>query len=97
MDVHPPSPRGGKDDLRSALELHYPHILEGLLKAWPSKEDTDGFLNHVLVDDRYNRSGLPEEVFAELMFLSDLNWKRMHFNQDGVQVSPDGFSFGKPF
>lgn len=84
-------------DLRSALELHYPHIINGLLKAWPNIESADRYLNSVLVDDRDSRAGLPEEAFAELMFLSDLNWKRSHFNQDGVQVSADSFSFGGPF
>lgn len=97
MDARNTSTEGRVPDLRSSLERHYPHIVAGLLKAWPDKAETDHFLNGVLVDDRYSRSGLPEEVFTELMFLSDLNWRRMHFDEEGVQVSPDGFSFGRPF
>jgi len=35
-----------------------------------------------------------QEAFDELMFLSDLNWKRTHFNADGVQITAEDFSFG---
>ncbi len=83
----------GKDSL-GVLESRYSHIEEGLLRVWQDPEATDLYLNSVLVDDRDNRKGLPAEAFEELMFLSDLNWKRTHFNADGVQVSPDNFSFG---
>lgn len=79
--------------LCSVLESRYPHIMEGVLKAWNDPDATNIFLNSILVDDRDSRKGLPEEVFAELIFLSDLNWKRTHFNADGVQTSPDSFSF----
>ncbi len=82
------------DDSHSMLELRYPHIVEGLLKVWNSPEATEHYLNSVLVDDRDDRKGLPEEVFTELMYLSDLNWKRTHFNADGVQITATGFSFG---
>lgn len=81
------------NDLLSVLEVRYPHIMDGVLKTWNDPDATNVFLNSILVDDRDSRKGLPEEVFAELMFLSDLNWKRTHFNAEGVQVSPDGFSF----
>ena len=93
MDAHIAFNGSTENSQCSVLESHYPHILEGVLKAWNDPDATNVFLNSILVDDRDNRKGLPEEVFAELMFLSDLNWKRTHFNADGVQVSPDGFSF----
>lgn len=80
----------------SLLEQRYPHIVQGLVANWYDPDLTDHFLNSVLVDERIGRQGLPEEVFAELMFLSDLNWKRRHFNQDGVTIAPDNFSFGGP-
>ncbi|MFA5081457.1 MAG: hypothetical protein WC474_02785 [Hydrogenophilaceae bacterium] len=78
----------------SMLEQHYPHILQGLLVSWIDPVATDRFLQSILVDDRDGRTGLPEEVFEELMFISDLNWKRRHFNDQGVEIAPDNFSFG---
>ena len=93
MDTHIALNGSAENGLDSVLESRYPHIMEGVLKTWNDPDATNIFLNSILVDDRDNRKGLPEEVFAELMFLSDLNWKRTHFNAEGVQVSPDGFSF----
>ena len=93
MDTHIALDGTVENDRRTLLESRFPHIMEGVLKAWNDPETTNVFLNSILVDDRDNRKGLPEDVFAELMFLSDLNWKRTHFNSEGVQVSPDSFSF----
>lgn len=81
-------------ETESMLERRYPHIVQGLVRSWHDPEAADRFLNTILVDERDGRQGLPEEAFAELMFISDLNWKRRHFNQDGVEFSPDDFSFG---
>jgi hypothetical protein len=81
-------------DPKSMLETSYPHIVDGLLKVWNSPEATKHYLNSVLVDDRDDRKGLPEHVFEELMYLADLNWKRTHFNADGVQITAGEFSFG---
>jgi hypothetical protein len=80
----------------SLLEARFPHIVQGLLESWFDPEVADHFLKRVLVDDRGDRHGLPPEAFEELMFLSELNWKRRHFNDNGVQVSPDVFRFGPP-
>lgn len=93
MDARTALDSSVESDLRSMLEVRFPHIMDGVLKAWNDPDATNDFLNSILVDDRDSRKGLPEEAFAELMFLSDLNWKRTHFNDDGVQVSPDSFSF----
>ncbi|MDR3395834.1 MAG: hypothetical protein P4L70_12585 [Parasulfuritortus sp.] len=93
MDVRLPTNTMTAGDARSLLELHYPHIVEGLLKVWNNPEATEHYLNSILVDDRDDRQGLPVEVFADLMYLSDLNWKRTHFNTDGVQTTATGFSF----
>jgi len=79
---------------RSVLESRYAHIVDGLLRVWDNPEATELYLNSVLVDDRDDRKGLPAEAFDELMFLSDLNWKRTHFNADGVQITAEDFSFG---
>jgi len=86
--------RSASYDGRSHLEASFPRIVEGLLKVWNSAEATEHFLDGLLVDDRDDRQGLPESVFGELMFLSDLNWKRTHFNDEGVQITADNFSFG---
>lgn len=81
-------------DSASPLESHFPHILERLRAAWHSTEETERFLNEILLDTRDGRQGLPEEVFSELMFLAELNWTRRHFNAEGVEFVPDDFSFG---
>lgn len=93
MDTHATLSNSETNGPSSMLEARFPHIMDGVLKAWKDPDETNAYLNSILVDDRDNRKGLPEEAFAELMFLSDLNWKRTHFNDEGVQVSPDGFSF----
>lgn len=79
---------------QSLLEAHFPHIVQGLVTAWCDPKATEHFLESVTLDERYTRQGLPEEVFNDLMFLSDLNWKRLHFNDQGVEYLPDNFHFG---
>lgn len=79
-----------------ALERCYPHIVQGLVTNWRDPDTADRYLNTVLVDERDGRQGFPEEIFGELMFISDLNWRRRHFNEEGVQVSVEGFSFAPP-
>lgn len=78
----------------SMLEREFPHIAQRLGQAWVSPETADHFLSALLVDDRDDRDGFPPEVFEELMFISDLNWKRRHFNDDGVEILPESFGFG---
>ncbi|MDD5365947.1 MAG: hypothetical protein PHR30_11450 [Gallionellaceae bacterium] len=78
----------------SMLEQHFPHIVQGLQTSWIDPVATDHFLQSILVDDRDGRAGFPAAVFDELMFISDLNWKRRHFNEQGVEFPPDDFSFG---
>lgn len=78
----------------SLLERNFPHIAERLAQAWVSEEATDHLLTALLVDDRDNRHGFPPDVFEELMFISDLNWKRRHFDDDGVAILPESFGFG---
>jgi hypothetical protein len=94
MDARTSSPAANPGDTASMLERRYPHIVQGLVQAWLDPEAADHFLGALLVDDRDGRQGLPDEVFEELMFISDLNWKRRHFSEDGVQISPDRFGFG---
>lgn len=81
----------------SILEQCYPHIAKGLVETWHNTDTTERFLNSVLMDDRIGRDGLAEEAFAELMFVSDLNWLRRHFTAEGVEFTPDNFSFGSPY
>ncbi|TCJ12723.1 hypothetical protein EZJ19_10780 [Parasulfuritortus cantonensis] len=94
MDKQNPGQEPAAADTTSVLERRFPHIVKGLVQAWIEPEAADRFLATILVDDRNGRAGLPEEAFEELMFISDLNWKRRHFNDNGVQVSPLRFGFG---
>jgi hypothetical protein len=81
-------------DTPSLLEQRYPHIVQGVLASWHDIDTAERYLSSVLVDGRDGREGLPEDAFAELLFLSELNWKRRHFNHQGVEFHPDNFSFG---
>lgn len=81
-------------DNMSMLERRYPHIVQGLQSSWTDPEATERFLKTILMDDRNGREGLPADVFEELMFISDLNWRRQYFNMKGVEFPPDDFSFG---
>lgn len=96
MNVGTPTQATLRASAGCLLEQYYPHIVQGLSDAWHDPDGADRYLSTILLDDRIGRQGFPQEVFDELVFLSDLNWKRRHFNVDGVQVSPDGFSFGRP-
>lgn len=80
-------------DPRTVVEQRFPHIIQTVVSVWKNPDEADQYLNSLIVDDRDSRSGLPADVFEELIFLSDLNWKRRHFNEDGVQLSLDGFRF----
>lgn len=93
MDARVPVCETSYPETACALERCYPHIVQGLAICWHDPDATDRYLNSVLVDERDGRQGFPEEVFSELMFISDLNWRRRHFNDEGVQIAPENFSF----
>ena len=93
MNARIPTDKPAPPETASTLERNCPHIVQGLLTCWHDPDATDRYLNTVLVDERDGRQGFPEDIFSELMFISDLNWRRRHFNEEGVQVSVEGFSF----
>ncbi len=63
----------GNSGSLSALERSYPRICEGIIRLWHKKE-AQSYLDSLIVEERYDRQGFPQEVIEELMFLSDLNW-----------------------
>ncbi len=85
--------KSGQADPRSMIEARFPHIAQALVAHWHSQETAGDCLNSFLMDDRSNRQGLPAEVFEELMFLTELNWARGHFNNVGIQITAVDFSF----
>jgi hypothetical protein len=93
MDAFFTPRRDPTGDPRCVLEQRFPHILQAVAAKWHSQAQAEECLNRFLVGDRDARQGLPAEAFEELMFLSELNWQRAHFNAEGVLLSADGFSF----
>jgi hypothetical protein len=86
-------PQSADSDPRSVLERRYPHIVQGLIAVWNHQEAADSYFDMLLMDDRANRQGLPTEIFEDLLLLSEVSWKRRHFNEHGRQVSADSFRF----
>ena len=65
------------DDGRCAIEYRFQRIADELTARW-RKSEIDAYLNRLLIDDRGNRRGFPDEVLEELMFLSSLRWQITH-------------------
>jgi hypothetical protein len=96
MNIGTPTEAMLSDPAVCLLEKNFPHIAKGLIEAWQDPDRAERYLNTILLDDRVGRQGFPQEAFDELVFLSDLNWMRRHFDLDGVEVTAEGFSFGRP-
>ena len=56
----------------SELEIKFPRIVERIVELW-NKDDLDKYLNELMIDDRGNRHGFPEETASELLFLRTLH------------------------
>ena len=67
------------------LERGYPRILEMILQLWDEDKIDDYFMG-LMVSDRSGRSGFPENIAAEIMYLS-----LVHATRDIWEVSPDSF------
>jgi hypothetical protein len=64
---------GGKADAYPRLvERHFPRILARLVDLWDSPE-ADAYLSSLLVADRTDRSGFPDDVVSELFRLSTIH------------------------
>ena len=81
-------------DLRSHVEIHFPHIAKGLVEHWKDPFSRGAFLDQLTTDDRGGRIGFLPAVFDELMFLSDLLWQIEHPEADHVDIYMDAFRFG---
>ena len=61
---------GGKADAYpSQLEQRFPRILAKLVEVWDQSEG-DAYLNSLLVADRADRTGFPDDVASKLFRLS---------------------------
>ena len=81
-------------DLRSHVEIQFPHIAKGLVDHWKHPVSIREFLDQLATDSRGGRIGFPPPVFDELMFLSDLLWQIEHPGADHVDIYMDAFRFG---
>jgi hypothetical protein len=64
----------GKDDSRypAQIELRYPRILEKIVSLW-GKPELDAYLNELMVSDRHDRQGFPDDVAMEIFHLSTIH------------------------
>lgn len=77
----------------SAIESRFPHIARELCALWKT-DRIEIYLDSLLIDDRGDRIGFPEDVLDELMFLSGLRWHLLHEKDSVVDLQkPDAFSF----
>ncbi|MFN0040532.1 MAG: hypothetical protein ACKVP2_13555 [Burkholderiales bacterium] len=67
LDLHP-------DRTPRELATAFPHILDRIGLLWGTPE-LDTYFQHLMLDDRGNRSGFPPEVMRELAFLFELSIK----------------------
>lgn len=60
------------DTLRpNALSVRFPHMANALAARWDDMVALRGYLDGLLIDDRGNRRGLPDDVADELASLKD--------------------------
>ena len=74
----------------SALEKHFPRIVDKILLMWGAKELPE-YLNTLLLDNRGDRHGYPFEVIQEMMFLQEIHecrlGKRTTVTKDGYRIA----------
>ena len=56
----------------SELEQHYPRIAKGIVLQWGHPQ-LDQYVDQLLIDERGDREGFPEEVASELLFLQQVH------------------------
>lgn len=54
------------------LEKKFPRIIERIVELW-NKDELDKYLNELMIDDRGNRHGFPEEAASDILFLRTLH------------------------
>jgi hypothetical protein len=64
------------DEQYTELERKFPRIIERIVELW-NKFELDDYLNEIMIDDRGNRQGFPEEVASEILFLRALHGYHM--------------------
>jgi uncharacterized protein len=60
------------DQCVCALERQFPKIVTSLTVLWGDR-DLQPYLDKLVVDDRGDREGFPQDVMQELLFLSRLH------------------------
>lgn len=74
----------------SALEKHFPRIVDKITLMWGSKEFPE-FLSSLMIDNRGDRQGFPLEVIEEMMFLNEIHdarlGKRTVVTKDGYRIA----------
>ncbi len=69
------SPESRDPNYLSALEKHFPRIVDKIVLMWATEEFPE-FLNGMMIDKRGDRQGFPLEVLEEMMFLTTLHDNR---------------------
>lgn len=73
------------------IEQRYPHILEKLVQFW-GRAEADAYLNGLMVADRADRKGFPDEVASELFKLSMIHGAQQQGSASGSVGATAGWS-----
>jgi hypothetical protein len=60
------------DPCISAIEQKFPRLAESVTLMWGDK-DFQPYVDKLVVDDRGDREGFPQDVMQELLFLSQMH------------------------
>lgn len=82
-------------ETESAIERRFPRIARELMARWKGGE-IDTYLDSLLIDDRGDRMGFPEDVLEEIMFLAGVRWHMTRvIETETMESAPDEFSFSQ--
>jgi hypothetical protein len=62
----------GDSNTPSTLERQFPRIIEAIVLEW-GRPTLNRYLDRLMIDDRGDRVGFPEEILSEIMLLKLIN------------------------
>lgn len=62
--------RGYEDKFPHRLAARFPHIIQGMAERWNNTEAMEAYFNELMIPNRPNRRGFPEEIAREILSLS---------------------------
>ena len=62
--------RGYEDKFPRQLSARFPHLLQGIVERWNNTEAMEAYFSELMIPNRPNRQGFPEEIAREILALS---------------------------